>query len=85
MNTKQENLPSIVKDTKTESHSNHVGKEIEKIAYQYGGSALMNADNKDMLDKIKDAKTQTQVVNTLMTDPSSGRTMSYAESRMRFG
>ena len=65
--------------------STHVGKEVEKVAYQYGGAALMNEDNKNMLEKIKEKKTTEEVVETLLTDPQSGRTMSYMESRMRFG
>ncbi len=63
----------------------HTGKEIEKIAYQYGGVALMNEDNKNMLGKVKEKQTSKEVVETLLTDPQSGHTMSYAESRMRFG
>jgi len=63
----------------------HAGKEIEKTAYQYGGSALMNEDNKNMLEKVKEKKTSKEVVETLLTDPQSGRSMSYMESRMRFG
>lgn len=63
----------------------HAGKEIEKIAYQYGGVALMNEDNKNMLEKVKEKQTSKEVVETLLTDPQSGHTMSYAESRMRFG
>ena len=31
-----------------------MGKEVEKIAYQYGGAALMNEDNKNMLEKVKE-------------------------------
>lgn len=65
--------------------STHAGKEIEKIAYQYGGVALMNEDNKNMLEKVKNKETPKEVVETLLTDPQSGRSMSYAESRMRFG
>ena len=65
--------------------SSHAGKKIEKIAYQYGGAALMNEDNKNMLEKVKEKQTSKEVVETLLTDPQSGRTMSYMESRMRFG
>ena len=67
-----------------QDHS-HAGKEIKKIAYQYGGVVLMNEDNKHMLEKVKEKQTSKEVVETLLTDPQSGRTMSYAESRMRFG
>lgn len=63
----------------------HAGKEVEKIAYQYGGAALMNEDNKNMLEKVKEKETSKEVVETLFKDPQSGRTLSYAESRMRFG
>jgi len=66
-------------------HLTHAGKEIEKIAYQYGGVSLMNKDNKNMLEKVKEKKTSKEVVETLFKDPQSGRTLSYAESRMRFG
>lgn len=65
--------------------SAHAGKEVEKIAHQCGGTSLMNEDNKNMLEKIKDKKTSKEVVETLLMDPQSGRTMSYMESRMRFG
>ena len=65
--------------------STHAGKEVEKIAYQYGGVSLMNKDNKNMLEKVKEKKTSKEVVETLLTDPQSGRSMSYMESRMRFG
>ena len=67
-----------------QDHS-HAGKEIEKIAYQYGGVAFMNEDNKNMLEKVKEKQTSKEVVETLLTDPQTGRSMSYAESRMRFG
>ena len=45
----------------------------------------MDADNKLMLEKVKEAKTDAEVTQVLMTDPSNGTSMSYAESRMRFG
>ena len=63
----------------------HVGKEIEKVAQAHGCIPLMNQDNKDMLEKVKLQKTNEDVIQTLLTDPYSGRAMSYAESRMRFG
>ena len=37
------------------------------------------------LIKIKQASNDKEVTTTLMTDPDSGRSMSYAESRMKFG
>jgi len=70
-------------DTKTEQ--THSGKEVVKLAHEFGGYDLMNEDNKKMLEKVAQAKTDGQVTKALLTDPYSGRTMSYAESRMRFG
>ena len=70
-------------DTKTER--THSGKEVVKLAHEFGGYPLMNEDNKKMLEKVAQAKTDAQVTKALLTDPDSGRTMSYAESRMRFG
>ena len=35
--------------------------------------------------KVKKATSEKEVIKTLLTDPDTGRTMSYAESRMRFG
>ena len=67
------------------TQSTHVGKEIEKVAQEYGCIPLMNQDNKNMLEKVKSQETNEGVVETLLTDPQSGRVMSYAESRMRFG
>ena len=67
------------------TQSTHVGKEIEKVAQGYGCIPLMNQDNKNMLEKVKSQETNEGVVETLLTDPQSGRVMSYAESRMRFG
>ena len=63
----------------------HVGKQIEQVANEYGCIALMNDDNKKMLEKVKDQKTNQDVVKALLSDPNSGRSISYAESRMRFG
>ena len=68
-----------------EQEQSHVGKEVEQVAKTYGCIPLMNDDNKKMLDKVKEEKTNEDVIKTLLTDPDSGRTMSYAESRMRFG
>ena len=62
-----------------------LGKNIEKLAKVTGGYQLMNEDNKNMLEKVKTASTNNEVVDLLMKDPVTGRGMSYAESRMRFG
>jgi hypothetical protein len=62
-----------------------IGENIAKLAKVTGGHELMDADNKQMLEKVKEAKTNAEVTQILMTDPSNGRSMSYAESRMRFG
>tara|TARA_B100000900_G_scaffold394633_1_gene392241 strand:- start:446 stop:664 length:219 start_codon:yes stop_codon:yes gene_type:complete len=61
------------------------GKEVVKLAHTFGGYDLMNEDNKKMLEKVGQAKTNDEVIKALLTDPDTGRTMSYAESRMRFG
>ena len=63
----------------------HVGKQIEQVANEHGCIALMNDDNKKMLEKVKDQKSNQDVMKALLSDPFSNRTMSYAESRMRFG
>jgi hypothetical protein len=55
------------------------------LAKVTGGDELMDADNKLMLEKVKETKTNAELTQALMTDPSNGRSMSYAESRMRFG
>ena len=65
--------------------STQLGKEIEKVVESYDAVPLMNQDNKNMLEKVKKQKTNEEVVQTLLTDPQSGRNLSYAESRMRFG
>ena len=65
--------------------STQLGKEIEKVVESYGAVSLMNQDNKNMLEKVKKQKTNEEVLQTLLTDPKSGRSMPYAESRMRFG
>ena len=62
-----------------------IGQNIAKLAKVTGGDELMDADNKQMLEKVKEAKTDAEVTQALMMDPSNGRSMSYAESRMRFG
>ena len=38
---------------------------------------LMNEDNKNMLEKVKTASTNNEVVDLLMKDPVTGRGMSY--------
>jgi hypothetical protein len=63
----------------------HVGKEIDKLARESGSVSLMDQDNKDMLKKVKEQETNGDVIQTLLTDPQTGRSMTYAESRMRFG
>lgn len=63
----------------------HSGKEVVKLVDEFGSYELMNEDNKKMLEKVAQAKTDTEVNKALLIDPDSGRTMSYAESRMRFG
>jgi hypothetical protein len=62
-----------------------LGENVERLAKVTGGYQLMDEDNKKMLEKVKEAKTNEEVIQTLMTDPNNGRSMSYAESRMRFG
>lgn len=69
----------------TNIEQKHSGKEVVKLAHEFGGYPLMNEDNKKMLEKVAQAKTDTEVTKALLTDPDSGRTISYAESRMRFG
>ena len=62
-----------------------LGENVERLAKVTGGYQLMNEDNKKMLEKVKEAKTNEEVTQTLMTDPDNGTSMSYMESRMRFG
>ena len=62
-----------------------IGENIDNFVKESPYYALMNEDNKKMLEKIKQASNDKEVTTTLMTDPDSGRSMSYAESRMRFG
>ena len=62
-----------------------LGENVERLAKMTGGYQLMNKDNKKMLEKVKEAKTNEEVTQTLMTDPDNGTSMSYMESRMRFG
>ena len=61
------------------------GKNIERLAKETGGYDKMNQDNKNMLEKLKTASTNNDIIDILMKDPVTGRGMSYAESRMRFG
>ena len=62
-----------------------IGENIDNFVKESPYYALMNEDNKKMLEKIKQASNDKEVTTTLMTDPDSGRSMSYAESRMKFG
>ena len=62
-----------------------LGENIERLAKVTGGYELMNEDNKKMLEKVKEAKTNKEVTQTLMTNPDNGISMSYMESRMRYG
>ena len=62
-----------------------VGEQIASLSVETGGSKDMNQDNKDMLEKVKTATTDAEVISALMKDPTTGRQLSYAESRMRFG
>ena len=62
-----------------------LGENVERLAKMTGGYQLMNEDNKNMLEKVKTASTNNEVVDLLMKDPVTGRGMSYMESRMRFG
>ncbi len=68
-----------------ESTSKPVGKQIGEMVDKLGSEKEMNEDNKNMLKKVIDAKTNKEVVKTLLTDPVNGGSMSYMESRMRFG
>lgn len=61
------------------------GKNIERLAKETGGYDKMDQDNKNMLEKLKTASTTNDIIDILMKDPVTGRGMSYAESRMRFG
>ena len=69
----------------TTNSTEHAGNSIVNLAVQTGGYAAMDQDNKDMLQKIRSATTHDEVLNTLMKDPNTGKQLSYAESRMRFG
>ncbi len=62
-----------------------LGENVEKLAKVTGGYQLMNEDNKNMLEKVKTGSTDSEIIDLLMKDPVTGRGMSYAESRMRFG
>jgi hypothetical protein len=62
-----------------------LGENIDKFIKTSPYYTIMNEDNKKMLEKVKQSITDKEVIATLMTDPDSGRSMSYAESRMRFG
>lgn len=68
-----------------ESTSKPVGKQIGEMVDKLGSEKEMNEDNKNMLKKVIDVKTNKEVVKTLLTEPVNGVSMSYMESRMRFG
>ena len=70
---------------KKDENKKTVGEKIGELAIETGGYAHMDQDNKDMLEKVKTATTDAEVISTLMQDPTTGRQLSYAESRMRFG
>lgn len=70
------------KNTKNEQT---VGEKIGELAIKTGGYKEMNQDNKNMLKKVTSATNDTEIFSTLMKDPNTGRELSYAESRMRFG
>ncbi len=72
-------------NSSSSSQQKENGKEVVKLAHIFGGYNSMNEDNKKMLEKVGQAKTNDEVIKALLTDPDTGRTMSYAESRMRFG
>ena len=61
------------------------GEKIEALAKVTGGYDHMDEDNKAMMKKVKTASTDKDVLDALMTDPQTGRAMSYEEMRMRFG
>ena len=61
------------------------GKNIESFGKVTDCYDKMNQDNKNMLEKVKSASTNNEIIDILMSDPVTGRRMSYAESRMRFG
>lgn len=62
-----------------------VGESIKKLAEDLGSSSSMDEDNKKMLDQVSKATTEKEAIQTLLTDPNTGRTMNYAEARSRFG
>ena len=67
------------------SQKKPVGESIKKLAEDLGSISSMDEDNKKMLDQVSKATTEKEVIQTLLTDPETGRTMSYAEARSRFG
>tara|TARA_B100000900_G_C20088329_1_gene516942 strand:- start:244 stop:510 length:267 start_codon:yes stop_codon:yes gene_type:complete len=62
-----------------------LGESIKELAVKLGGTPYMDEDNKKMLDNLSKIKTNSETMQTLLTDPNTGITMSYAESRSRFG
>ena len=81
---KQKQMSEIM-DNFTIDPNLSLGENIDKFVKESPYYALMDEDNKKMLEKIKQASNDKEVTTTLMTDPDNGRSMSYAESRMRFG
>lgn len=57
------------------------GENIVKLA----NVAEMNKDNKDMLTKVSSAKTTEEAFSMLLKDLNTGKSISYMESRMRWG
>uniref|UniRef100_A0A6C0KHX6 Uncharacterized protein n=1 Tax=viral metagenome TaxID=1070528 RepID=A0A6C0KHX6_9ZZZZ len=68
-----------------ESSNPTIGTKIGIFVDKLDSESCMNEDNKKMLEKVKKATSEKEVIKTLFTDPDTGRTMSYDESRMRFG
>ena len=87
MSTEQKSEKQMMEAAGKFKHSPNetLGKNIERLAKETGGYEVMDQDNKKMLEKVKTASTDSEVIDLLMKDPVTGRGMSYAESRMRFG
>lgn len=80
--------PDTSSSEETSNHNSQkkpVGESIKKLAEDLGAIHSMDEDNKKMLDQVSKATTEKEAIQTLLTDPNTGRTMSYAESRSRFG
>jgi hypothetical protein len=87
MSTEQKPEKQMMEDAGKFKHdpNDTLGKNIEKLAKVTGGYEVMDQDNKKMLEKVKTGSTDSEIIDLLMKDPVTGRGMSYAESRMRFG